>query len=161
MNNIMKCIRKKKNRWFRLMRRGMISYNSYKLNVKKQLWLLRTAQEKYCVRRLDSFNNDVKRNWNVLNSLMGKNKKSFHKEIIVHGVSTNNTIKICDAFCNYVIDNPREIHKSIPTSTSHDLDQIENNERLNYFWNATEIDIIEPIMRLNKECRQWHRRYFP
>ena len=54
------------------MRRGMISYKSYKLFVKNLRLLLRTAREKFCVRRLDSLNIYVKGNWKVLNSLMCK-----------------------------------------------------------------------------------------
>ena len=57
------------------MRRGKISYNSYKFYVKKLSLLLITALEQYFVRRLDSLNNDAKQNWKVLNSLMGKNIK--------------------------------------------------------------------------------------
>ena len=47
-----------------------------KLLVKQLRLLLGTAREQNYVRRLDSFNYDVKRNWKVLNSLMGKNKKN-------------------------------------------------------------------------------------
>ena len=90
------------------MRRGMISDNSYKLHVKKLRLLLRTAQEQYYVRRLDSLNYDVNRNWNVLNSLMGKNKKSLHKDFIVDGVSTNDTNEICDVFCNCFFGHPKK-----------------------------------------------------
>ena len=82
---------------------------------------------------------------------MGKNKKSIHKEFTVEGVSTNDSTKICDAFCNYFIDYPRNIHGSVPISISHQLDQVEINERTMYFRNATETDIIEYIMRLNKK----------
>ena len=39
----------------------------------------------------------------------------------------------------------------MPLSTSEHLDQIENNERLFYFQNATETDIIDSIMSLDKE----------
>ena len=68
------------------MRRDMLNYNSYKLYVKKLRSLLRIEREKYFVRRLNSFNNDMKRNWKVLNSLMGKNKKWLHKEFNVDGI---------------------------------------------------------------------------
>ena len=93
----------------------------------------------------------MKRNWKVPNSLTGKNKKSVHKEFIVDGVSTNNSIIICDAFCYHFIDQPRNVHGSISISTSHHFDQIENNERSIYFRNATDTDLIESIIRLNKE----------
>ena len=101
------------------MRRGKISYNSFKLYAKKLRLFLRTAREQYYVRRLASLKYDVKRNWKVLSSLMGTNKKSLHKESIVDGVSTNHTTKLCDVFCNYFIDHPRNTHESIPISTSH------------------------------------------
>ena len=71
--------------------------------------------------------------------------------VILDGISTKDTTKICDAFGNYFIHHPRNIHGSIPISTSHYLDQIENNEKAMYFRNATETVIIEFIMRFNKE----------
>ena len=67
------------------------------------------------------------------------------------GVSTNDTTQICQAFCIYLIDNQINIHGPIPISTSHLLDQVEINERSMHFQNATEFDIIESIMRFNKE----------
>ena len=84
------------------MRRDMISWNSYKFYVKKLHLLLRTIREQCYVRRLDSLNKYV------LNSLMGK--KSLHNDFIVDGDSTNDTAKICDAFCNSFIDQPRNDH---------------------------------------------------
>ena len=119
--------------------------------LKKLRFVLRTAREQYYVRRLESLNYDVKRNWKVLDSLMGKNKKSLHKEFTVDGVSTNDTNKICEALGNYFIDHPKNIHGSNPIRTSHHLNQIEITERSIYFRNATETDIIKSIMHLNKE----------
>ena len=96
------------------MRRSMVKCNSYKFFVKKIRLLLRTAREQYYVRRLNSLNYDVKQNWKVLNSLMGKNKKSNYKEFIVDGVSTNDTNKVCDVFCNLLIT--REISMDLSQS---------------------------------------------
>ena len=75
-----------------------MSYNSYKLYVKKLRLLLRKTRKHNYVTRLGSLNSNAKRNWKVLNSLMGKNKKSLHKEFNVDGVSTNDTAKNCDVF---------------------------------------------------------------
>ena len=77
---IMEYIRKK-HRWFRLLRNGLLSYNVYKIYVKKLRLLLRTAREQYFVRRLTSLNTDMKRNLKVLNSLMGKSKKFPPKRV--------------------------------------------------------------------------------
>ena len=57
------------------MRRGMMSYNSYELYVKKLRLLLRKAKERYNARRLDFLKVDVKLNCKILKSLMDKNKK--------------------------------------------------------------------------------------
>ena len=116
-SGIMKCIRKK-YRWFRLLRNGSIRNISYKVCV------LKTARQKCYAQRLCSFNNDMHRNWKVSKDLMGKVKKILHKKFIVDGVSTNDTSKVCNSFCNYYIDNPTIIHEGFPFSSSHYLDQI-------------------------------------
>ena len=94
---------------------------------------------------------DAKRNWNVLNSLMPENKKSLHKEYIVDGFSTNDTIKIRYSFCNHFIDHPRNIYGSILITTYHPLDQIKINERSMFFRDATETDFIQYFVRPNNE----------
>ena len=124
------------------MRCGMVSYNSYKLYVKKLRLLLRTPREQYYVRRLKSLNNGVKRSLKILNNRKGKNKKSLHKEFFVDVVSTNDTNKKWDAFCNSFIDHPLKTRGSIPISISHHLDQIENIEKSMHFRHATETGIV-------------------
>ena len=78
---IMKCIRQK-YRWFSLLRNGWLCYNAYKVYVKKLRLLLRTTMEQYFVRRVTSPNSDMKKNWKVLNGLMGK--KSHTKKSSLH-----------------------------------------------------------------------------
>ena len=56
---IMKCILRKQ-RLFRLLRNGFLSYNEYKIYVKKLRLLLGTVREQYFVRRLSSLNTDMK-----------------------------------------------------------------------------------------------------
>ena len=107
--------------------------------------------EQYLFRKLSSPNTDMRRNWKVLDSLMGKSKKSLRKEFIIDGILTTETAKICNSFCTYFIDHPKNIHESIPVSHSHHLDQIDVNDRTMYFRQATETEIVESIMQLNKE----------
>ena len=82
---------------------------------------------------------------------MGKSKKSLQKKLIVDGVSTTDTTKICNSFCKYFIDYPKIIHESIPLNNCHHIDQIDINGRSMYFRHATEIENVESIMQLNKE----------
>ena len=91
----------------------------------------------------------MKQNWKVLKGLMGKNKKTLHKEFIVDGVSTNDTTK--HAMLSVIISLiTQEISMDLDLiSTSHHLDQIEIIERSMYFRIATKPDIMESIMRLN------------
>ena len=86
-SDIMNCIRKK-HRWFRIMRRGMIIYNSLKLYAEKLSLILRKAKEQYFVGRLDSLNYDVKRSWKFLNSLMGKKKHSIRSSLLTESQQT-------------------------------------------------------------------------
>ena len=79
-------------------------------------------------------NNDMKHNWKFLKGLKGRNKiKMFHIEFIVDGASANNTAETCTSFRIYFVDYPRNIHRSIPFSSSHCLDQIKFNNRSMFF----------------------------
>ena len=78
---MVKCIHKKHG-WLRLLRNALLSYNVYKIYMKKLRLLLRTTREQYFVRRLSFPDTDKKRNWKFSNSLMGKNKNSLEKEFI-------------------------------------------------------------------------------
>ena len=103
----MKCFRKN-HRWFRLFRNGLLTYNAYNIYEEKLRLLLIRAREHHYVKRLSFRKNDVKRNWKVLNSLLGKNKKLLQKEFIIDGVWTSDTTKIYNSFCNYFIDHPKK-----------------------------------------------------
>ena len=82
---------------------------------------------------------------------MGENKKSLQKEFIIDEVSRNYTTKICNSICNYFIDHPKNIHESISVTNFHHLGQIGINDRSMHFRQATENEIVESIMQLNKE----------
>ena len=75
---------------------------------------------------------------------------SLQKEFIIDRISTTDTAKICNSFCNYFINHPKNIDESIPVSHSHHLDQIDVNGRTLYFRQASETEIVESIMQLNK-----------
>ena len=71
---------------------------------------------------------------------MGKNKKALQKEFSIDGVSTTDTTKICNSFCNYFIDHPKNILESILGSNSQPLDQIDINDRSMCIRQATETE---------------------
>ena len=142
---------REKYRWLKLLRNGLLSHIVYKNYVKKLRLLLKTVRKQYLFRRLSSLNTDMKRKYKVLNNLMGNNKKSLQKEFNIDGVSTTDNTKICNSFCNYIIDHPKNIHEPIPARNSQHMDHIHIKDRSMYFRHAIETEIVESIMQLNKE----------
>ena len=66
--------------------------------LKKQRLLLRTAREQIYAKKLTSFTNDIKWNWKVLNSLMGK-------KTALQGVCC----WLNNVSCSYFVEHPRII----------------------------------------------------
>jgi len=133
------------------MRRNFTSSDSYKFLAKKVRLLLKTAREEYYVSQLCSLNHDLKRNWRVLNSLMGRNKKSSNKSFKIDGSTTDDPTTISNSFCEHFIDHPKNIHESIPLSNSHHLDLVSTNQNSMFFNPTTTTEVIKSIMSLNKE----------
>ena len=93
----------------------------------------------------------MKRNWKVLNGLIGKIKQILHKEFIVYGVSINATAKTCTSFCKKFDDQPRNTHDYIPVHRYHRLDQIEYHDGSMFFGHATETLTKVSNLSLNKD----------
>ena len=58
------------------------------------------AKINYYVHKLNSLNNDPKKNWKLLNTMMNKKVKSIHDEFIINGLSCADSQLVADAvFC--------------------------------------------------------------
>ena len=115
--SVLRCI-KKKHRWYNMMKQRLITVECYKklaADIKK---LLRSVEDEYYVKKLQSLSGDSKKNWRLLNKLMQKHKNDLPKNFTVGGVETTNETVISNNFSQYFRDHPKFIHDSIPASVS-------------------------------------------
>ena len=147
---LLKCIRKK-HRWYNMMKRGQITVNCYKVFEKKLRKVLRMAEEEYHERKLESLNNDIKRTWKILNSLMGKNRSSVQESFIVDNEIVTDPAKISEAYCKHFIDHPNNIHNAVPPSNNNYMGLIPLIPEAAIFDPCTESEISRIIASMKKE----------
>ena len=102
---ILRCI-KKKHRWHRLYKEGIITYRSYNEYAADTRMLLRVAEEEYYARKLSSFGDDMKRNWQIMNKLLGKKKVNIPDHFNIQSTEVSNPSAIAKSFCEYFINHP-------------------------------------------------------
>ena len=91
--------------------------------------LLNIAEEEYFERKFISMKSDMKKNWKLLNDMLGRNRRTVHQEFVIDGVGTEEGAVISKSFCDYFIAYPKSIHDGIP-ATNHDLSSNHTNEPL-------------------------------
>ena len=137
---IVKCIRKK-FRWYRLMKQNLIlraSYREYAAELRK---LLRVAEQEYYVRRFNSLDKDMKRNWKILNTLLGKNSVKTTDSFLINNNQVSDFKTICTEFGRYFIEHPEPVHSSIPSSSSNFIKNIPMNSSTIFINYANETEI--------------------
>lgn len=147
---ILRCL-KKKQRWYRLSRRGIISHASYKKCRSAYRKLLKIAREEYFSNKFNNLNRDMKKSWRVLNDLLGRISKRYPKHFIVHGARTTIPSVISEAFNKYFTAHPKEIHESIPDPQTDYSYLIRPNPNSFFFQPCTENEISLIIQKMKKE----------
>ena len=111
-NRIIKCI-DKKHSWYKMVKRGIIVGDSYRKYCYALRELLRMAEEDYYRCRLGSLSRDQKKNWKVVNSLMGKKSPCISRSFLVNGIETSDPLVIANKFNDYFVQHPRYLHDSL------------------------------------------------
>ena len=111
-SDIMRCIRKK-HEWYRLLINGNITRDSYKKYCSLLRKILKFAQENYMTRKLDSLGSDPKKNFEILNRLLGRKRGETSDNFIIEGVTICEPYTISNEFNAYFIRNPSNIHQNI------------------------------------------------
>ena len=131
---------------------GRILYVSYRKYCNALRDLLRMAEEDYHVKRLESLKKDQKRNWAVLNALLGRKTNTISDYFIIDGVEVHDPLTIANEFCNYFVNHPKHnIQDDIPSSQN---DYTENIPLYNYRFildHVTSDDVNLAIKKLKKE----------
>jgi len=109
------------------------------------------AQEKYYESRFNKLNNDPKRNWKVLNGLLGRKKASISDHFVIKGDKSFSPTEISDAFCDYFISHPASIHENIPEASSSYMHLVPYNPSSMVLYYVTEDEIRKHIKLLKKE----------
>ena len=148
--DVLRCV-DKKHRWFRLMKRGLIARESFKRYEKALRELLQMAEEDYHVQKLGSLSRNLKKNWRILNSLLGKRKSQIADHFIINNEPIYDPKSIADAFNNYFVSHPMELHNSIPDSTQDYSNLIPINLNSMALRYTTDQEVFELIKNIKKE----------
>ena len=95
--NVRKCVRKK-HRWFRMAKEGIITFESYKSFSKSLKKLLCLAKTEYYSRRFNSLRKNNQKNWQTLNKLLGKSTKTTSDRFNIDGILSTDPKKIAADF---------------------------------------------------------------
>ena len=149
-SDIVKCIRKK-HRWYRMMRAGQINRSCYADLTRKLRQILQMAEEDYYFIRFKSLNHDMKRNWRVLNELLGRTQIRNPDNFVINNENTSDPKIISSEFCKYFISHPRSIHNSVPVSNTDYSYLIPQSNNVSNFNPCTEQEIRHILVNMKKE----------
>ena len=148
--DIKKCI-KKKHDWFRLLKRGLITSECYRVYCGSLRYVLKLAEEEYHTRKFNKFSKDVKKNWELLNNMLGTTKKVGTRHFDINGAVVTDSKIISDAFCKYFLEHPRTIRDNISPSTSNFLDLIPMNSSSISFNYTEENEVCKILDSMNNK----------
>ena len=141
---VMRCVNKK-HIWFRLLKRNRITKESYDDYCNALRNMLRIAEEDYYSSRLHSLGNDQKRNWEVLNNLLGKQKCDMPDSFKIGNSVTHSTVEIASAFSEYFFNHPLSVYQNIPPASSDFLHLIPLSDRSMDFYYSCEDEFLRAI----------------
>ena len=150
--DIIKCVRKK-HEWFKKLRRGQISHQSYSRYSYALRKVLKLAEEEYYFRKLNSLQKDPKSHWKTINKLLNRGNDKFsnnHSEFEVEGNLVCDPNVISGKFNSHFIDHPKNINQAILNSQSNYLDLIPRNSTNMYFYLSSPAEVSKVIMTSNK-----------
>ena len=96
-----------------MVRSNIISLSSYKKYCSLLRRILRNAEKDYNKNKLKYLGNDMRKNWKMLNKLMGKRKQSLSKNFEINDEIVSDRNFIANAFNNHFVNNPVHIQNSI------------------------------------------------
>ena len=141
----------KKHRWWRMSRRGEITKECYRKYCADLRKLIKSSKNNYYVNRFNALGNNMRKNWKLLNSLLGKNKDEIAGEFKIQDQLISDPKKICEDFSNYFVSHPQNIHNNITSSNVDYLSYIPRNHKSWFVTPVTKEEIQKQIMTMKKE----------
>ena len=124
--------------------------NSYKVYCKNLRALLRKARQLYFVNKFNSLGTDSKRNWKLLNKLMGRSSNEENTRFLINNEVSCDKNLISDSFCEHFVSHPESISQSIPPSNGNFFQQIQRNLNSMYFSETSPGEILAIVSKLKK-----------
>ena len=124
-----------------------IRYKSFKRNLR---YALRRAEAEYYESAIQANRNNIKKTWEILNNLMGRNtERRAIYEICVRDSKLTQTSEICEAFNEYFTNVGENIAAEIPQSDSDIQSFLSNNYPQSMFFTpVTEGEVIICLSKL-------------
>ena len=144
---INKCIRKK-HKWFKMLKARIITYRSYRDYCILLKRLLRVAERDYYNRRLQSFGNDSRGNWKIINGLLGGGNKCASCKFKINDEMVTDNFQIANAFSKFFSNVPYEISAQLPISAIDGMRHIVRSPNSMYLSCCTREEICKIIMCL-------------
>lgn len=151
-DDIVKLIRKKQ-KWFRWMRTGLItlgSFKQYALDLKKVLVF---AERRYYYKKLTDCDKNPKKGWEIINELLGKSiDKETQTDFCINGVNTSDSKVIADSFNNFFVSIAPTVQQNIPP-INVDFDgysHIVDNVNSCFFYPCTRDEILKYVSGIKK-----------
>ena len=149
-NTLIKCIRKK-DRWYKMVKRKIITYRCYRNYCSRLRSLLRQAEKRYYSSKLGRLGRDSKGNWKVLNRLLNRNIKNLTADgFMIDGNMVTDKRKISNEFCKFFSEKPHTIQNAIPRTSSDFSHLVPHNPNTMSLFPTNETEVYRAIMSLNK-----------
>lgn len=117
INSSLKIDMKQRDHYFNLFKRKIVSkafYNSFRNNISKKI---NTAKRKYYDKLFFDLKDNIKKTWNIINSVISRKpmKKNHNiKSLIVDGITISDDFDISEAFNNHFATVGKIIDESLP-----------------------------------------------
>ena len=147
--DIVRCIDKKHD-WFRKLKLNLITRRSYNSYCRALRELLSVAEREYYTKKLNCLGNDSKKNWKVLNKMLGRAKTGLSNKFESSVGFISDPIEIANEFCKFFSENPSKINGTIPNSFNNYSSLIPINETTMLFNFCTANEVKHAFKNLKK-----------
>ena len=141
----------KKHKLFLLLKRRVITYNSFKTYVNLLNTLLRRVKREYYIKKFENVNNNTKNTWKLINNILGRNKRSEIKEIMVDGNIISEDSQLAERFASFFASLPIITQSKLHRPIENFDDIISTNTSSIYLAPTSTLEISQIIKSLNSK----------
>ena len=149
-SDLLKCI-KKKEKWFKLFKKNIITYRSYNYYCKCLRTLLRQARSLFYKKKLSKLSKNPRENWKVINKLLNRNKNNeINNKFAINGDTVTDMDNISNEFCNFFTNKPILINQSISDTQNSYMHLLSHNPNTMSLFTTFPDEVKKAVMSLRK-----------